>query len=158
MARALLMYQKNRLMATIVFFEKTGCINNTKQKQILTLAGHQVEAIDLLEYPWTKEKLLAFFEGLPVKDWFNINAPSVQSGKVKPDNYSFNEALEAMLLEPLLIRRPLIMIGDHKIVGFDKEKIREVAGLRQNDNPEMIYLLNQNLVDCPQKSKGNSCD
>ena len=35
-------------MATITFYEKPGCINNTRQKKLLEAAGHQVVAKNLL--------------------------------------------------------------------------------------------------------------
>ena len=83
-------------MANIVFFEKTGCINNTRQKRILMLAGHEVETINLLDYPWTEETLLDFFDQLEVKDWFNRNAPAVVSGAFIPEEFNRKSALEAL--------------------------------------------------------------
>jgi hypothetical protein len=35
-------------MATITFYEKPGCINNTRQKKLIAAAGHQVIAKNLL--------------------------------------------------------------------------------------------------------------
>lgn len=35
-------------MATVIFYEKPGCINNTKQKARLLAAGHEVQAHNLL--------------------------------------------------------------------------------------------------------------
>lgn len=140
-------------MAKVTFYEKTGCINNTKQKQILTLAGHEVVAIDLVKYEWTKEELLAFFNGMEVKDWFNKNAPTVTSGATVPDKFNAEDAIEAMLNEHLLIRRPLLVINGEKLVGFDKEILDKKIGLTQKPIPQLKDLLSQNLSDCPQASK-----
>ncbi len=43
-------------MAQITFFEKPGCINNTKQKAWLKTAGHEVQVVNLLEHSWSKVK------------------------------------------------------------------------------------------------------
>lgn len=144
-------------MADIVFFEKTGCINNTKQKKILDLAGHYIHAINLLKHPWTKEELLSFFDSMEVKDWFNRNAPTVVSGEVVPENFDRESALEALLKEPILIKRPLMIVGEQRLVGFDPEKLDQLIGIKVVKNAEAQNLLNQDLSVCPQKDRGLSC-
>ncbi len=71
-------------MVTVIFYEKPGCINNTKQKALLAAAGHEVLAHSLLAHPWTAESLRPFFGTLPVAKWFNASAPRVKSGEVDP--------------------------------------------------------------------------
>ena len=145
-------------MARIVFFEKTGCINNTKQKKILTLAGHEVEAINLLHHDWTEEELLSFFDQLEVKEWFNKNAPAVAKGEIDPVGFDRQSALEALLADPILIRRPLMVIGEQRLVGFDPEKLDSLIGIKEVTNPEAQTLLAQNLSVCAQKDNGYKCD
>ena len=95
-------------MTTITFYEKLGCVNNTKQKALLVAAGHQVIACNLLTEPWTEDRLQAFFGERPVAEWFNRAAPRVKSGEIIPEKFDANTALQLMLADPLLIRRPLI--------------------------------------------------
>ncbi len=80
-------------MATVYFYEKPGCINNTWQKKLLTAAGHQVVALNLLTEPWQKDRLRAFFGELAVRDWFNVSAPAIKLGEIEPDKLSEQEAL-----------------------------------------------------------------
>lgn len=136
-------------MASIIFYEKPGCINNTKQKWLLLDAGHELEARDLLNESWTKESLLAFFSGLPVADWFNPSAPGVSSGNVKPASLSEDDAIELMISDPILIRRPLLQVADEYRVGFDQNKIDRWIGLSVVDDEK-------DLETCPQ-TKGHSC-
>lgn len=49
----------------VVFYEKPGCVNNTKQKALLARAGHEVEARSLLDCPFDAATLRAFFGDLP---------------------------------------------------------------------------------------------
>lgn len=145
-------------MATIIFYEKPGCINNTKQKTLLGLVGHTVDARNLLTHPWTESELLSFFGELEVSGWLNPNAPDVYNGVIDPKAYSRESALKALLENPLLIKRPLLIIGDQPLVGFDKELLESLIGLSQNPAPETDTLMRENLSDCPKKASNTTCD
>lgn len=119
-------------MADVLFFEKPGCANNTRQKAWLQQAGHDVDARSLLTHPWTRAELLAFFADLPVAQWFNRAAPRVKSGEVVPESLDAEQALALLLAEPLLIRRPLIQVAERREVGFDLAKIHAWLGLPEN--------------------------
>ncbi len=122
-------------MATILFYEKPGCRNNTRQKALLQASGHRVEARNLLEEPWTGERLRSFFGAMPVAAWFNRAAPKVKEGIVVPENYTEADALAAMLADPLLIRRPLIEVDGERAAGFDVARIRDWIGLADETPP-----------------------
>jgi nitrogenase-associated protein len=117
-------------MASIVFYEKPGCSNNTKQKVLLAAAGHSVWAKNLLTEKWTPMRLRPFFGDLPVSQWFNLSAPRVKSGEVKPEHMSEGEALLQMVRDPLLIRRPLMELGDQCRAGFDQPEVDRWIGLQ----------------------------
>lgn len=135
-------------MAKIVFYEKPGCGNNTKQKALLAAAGHEVLARNLLTEPWTAERLLAFFGSRPVAEWFNRAAPRVKSGEIVPETCAADNALQLMLQEPLLIRRPLIESGERKEAGFDQDLIHEWLGLTPS---------NGDLESCPRSHQHTPC-
>lgn len=133
-------------MATVVFFEKPGCRNNTRQKQILTEAGHQVVARDLLQEPWTADRLRSFFGDRPVAEWFNRAAPRVKAGEVVPETVGAEAALAMMLAEPLLIRRPLLEVDGRRDVGFEADRLAALLGPLGDAGSEA----------CP-RSDGHSC-
>lgn len=116
-------------MAKVLFFEKPGCGNNTRQKGWLQAAGHAVEAVSLLTHPWTREELLAYFGARPVADWINRAAPRVKTGEVVPEHLDAETALTLMLSDPLFIRRPLILVDERREVGFDVATIHAWIGL-----------------------------
>lgn len=116
-------------MVKVIFFEKPGCINNTRQKKLLRAAGHEVDARNLLEEPWTTESLRPYFGELPVSEWFNRTAPAVKSGEVNPDAVSEQKALDLMIGMPLLIRRPLMQVDNERRIGFDMESVHQWIGL-----------------------------
>lgn len=104
----------------IIFYEKPGCSGNAKQKAFLQEAGHTLEVRSLLAWPWQRETLLAFMGHIPVPAWFNRAAPRVKSGEIDPEKLDREEALQMLLEDHLLIRRPLMMRDDGQtLVGFE---------------------------------------
>ncbi len=116
-------------MADVTFFEKPGCGGNARQKAMLEQAGHRVIVRDLLSEPWTPGTLRPFFGDRPVADWFNRAAPAVKSGEVVPEALDEAAALAAMVERPLLIRRPLMQVGDRRDCGFEIGRVEAWIGL-----------------------------
>ncbi|GBF79012.1 ArsC/Spx/MgsR family protein [Aphanothece sacrum] len=131
-------------MAKVIFYEKPGCINNTKQRNLLQAAGHNLEAHSLLTTAWTPETLRPFFGNLPVTAWFNSTSPRIKSEEVVPEQLDEAQALELMIADPLLIRRPLIQVGETCQVGFDIPQIEAWIGL----NPQSP--VTEDLETCPR--------
>ncbi len=121
-------------MATIVFYEKPGCANNALQKRLLTDAGHVLIVRNLLAARWEPGVLRSFFGRRPVREWFNRAAPRIKSGEVSPERLDEAAALALMSKDPLLIRRPLLQVGDRREAGFDAELIRAWIGLGTSDH------------------------
>jgi nitrogenase-associated protein len=130
-------------MARVIFYEKPGCINNAKQKALLWAAGHEVIAYNLLKTPWTVATLRPFFCDRAVSEWFNRTAPRIKSGEVVPEQLSSETALALMIQDPLLIRRPLIQVGDEYQSGFDRTKLDAWIGLA----PPSLF---EDLETCPR--------
>ena len=125
-------------MIVITFYAKPRCATNQKQRQLLEAAGHHVIVKDLVAEPWTAERLRQFFEGLPVPDWFNRAAPRIKSGGLDTARLSAERALQLMLADPLLIRRPLMEIGDARIAGFDPQRLQTSIDLAaQASDPDI---------------------
>ena len=141
-------------MTTITFYEKPGCINNTKQKDLLSAAGHIVEARNLLTESWTPERLQSFFGDRPISQCFNRTAPAIKSGRVQPDDIDTDTALALMVQDPLLIRRPLMQMGDRCEVGFDTEIVEQWIGLQavKGEREKRDRLIQQDLQTCPSSA------
>ncbi len=137
-------------MATVVFYEKPGCANNTKQKTLLAAAGHTVWARNLLTERWTGARLRPFFGELPVAQWFNRSAPRVRDGEIDCESLTESEALFLMLADPLLIRRPLMEVdGEHR-VGFEPAAVDAWIGLANRENAS-------GLETCPRSHRAMPC-
>jgi nitrogenase-associated protein len=138
-------------MATVVFYEKPGCANNTRQKVLLAAAGHTVLARSLLTEKWDAPRLRGFFGALPVAEWFNTSAPRVKSGAVQPAALDEVATLQLMLADPLLIRRPLMEVDGQRRVGFDQDAVDRWIGLASKVPREDIETCAKGhaAVPCP---------
>ena len=132
-------------MAIVNFYEKPGCLGNAKQKKLLLQAGHILQVHNLLTEPWTPERLRLFFGDRPVAEWFNPTAPPITAGAVNPEMLSPDTALALMVKQPLLIRRPLLQVGDRYAVGFDLKVVDAWIGLNPN------LELSQDVQSCPHR-------
>ncbi|QJD29186.1 ArsC/Spx/MgsR family protein [Methylococcus geothermalis] len=137
-------------MALVHFYEKPGCANNARQKQMLREAGHELIVHDLLETPWRAEELRLFFEGRPVAEWFNRAAPRIKCGDIVPEHLDGEKALALMLDDHLLIRRPLMQVGERREVGFDADRVHAWIGLNPNrETPQTDLESCRRTHHCP---------
>lgn len=114
------------MVKLVVFYEKPFCAANAKQKQILRQSGCTLIERNLLEHGLDKETLRAFMGDKQVSDWFNPAAPAIKNGEIDPENLNEVQALDLLMGNPILIRRPLMIIGAEKLCGFDAQKVAEV--------------------------------
>ena len=122
-------------MVQITFYEKPGCIANRRQTALLEASGHVLDVRNLLTEGWTAERLRPFFGDRPVAEWVNLSAPAVKAGDVVPEALSEAQAIAAMCADPLLIRRPLMQVGEARRCGFDVEEVRGWIGLAEPEAP-----------------------
>ncbi len=137
-------------MTDLVFYEKPGCVGNGLQKSLLSRQGVRYQVRDLLSHPWTADSLRAFFGHKPVAEWFNSSAPQVKSGEIPVQSLSEEEALTLMLREPILIRRPLMALGEIRQSGFIPGPV--IDALQIELDPK------ENLQDCPMDASQPVCE
>lgn len=124
-------------MATVTFFEKTGCAGNALQKKLLADSGHEVRARDVRSKTWTNSDLLEFLAGSPISRWFSPSAPAIRSGEILPGELDELAALGLLRGDPLLLRRPLMQVGSERRVGFDAAAIDAWIGLSELPGEEI---------------------
>jgi nitrogenase-associated protein len=116
-------------MAQVIFYENPACAEHQRVKALLTAAGHIIDARDVLTEPWSVSSLRPFFAEKKVQDWFDPDAPRIRSGEIDVEKITPQAALVAMILDPVLIRAPLLRSGDRCEAGFDTERIQCWLGL-----------------------------
>jgi nitrogenase-associated protein len=118
-------------MKKLLFYEKPGCKGNARQKVILESNGYTFEVKSILDEPWERDQLRSFFGDRPVPEWFNWKAPAVKQGQIDPTSFNADDALDTMLREPILIRRPLIEFNNQRMCGFD-DPVQAMLGLTES--------------------------
>ncbi|MEO1669514.1 MAG: ArsC/Spx/MgsR family protein [Cyanobacteria bacterium J06631_2] len=127
-------------MAQVIFYERPGCVNNARQKALLWASGHEVIAHDILNTPWTAASLRPFFGDRPIREWFNPSAPQVKTGEIVPQDLDETAALNLMIEDPTLIRRPIIQVGDVYQIGFNRAQVDNWIGLASPKGLEKIEV------------------
>lgn len=136
-------------MAELIFYEKPGCVGNQRQKKLLLELGHRVEVRDLINEYWTAERLRPFFGNQPVAQWFNDSAHKVKDGTINIHAVDAEQALKLMLEEPMLIRRPLMQVGEIRQAGFVPGPVLDA--LEVSLDPE------KDLQTCPMPEPTTIC-
>ena len=97
-------------------------------KAELSQSGIELEERDFFADPFTAEELKGLIGDAPVSDYFSWRSPSFRKLGLKRDDMSDSQMLELMAEEPRLIRRPLIMTPEGKlIVGTDKKAMADLV-------------------------------
>ncbi len=140
-------------MKIVIFYEKPGCSTNTRQKKILRQSGCIVIERDLLNNGLNKEELRSFFGNKPVAEWFNINAPHIKNGQVKPSTLDELTALELLQRLPILIKRPLIITGNRRLSGFDKRELESLMDVTLIEDAPTECTSSHESCPTPQRKE-----
>lgn len=114
---------------SVVFYEKTGCLGNKKQKELLKANGVEFEVKSLLDTKWDKETLEGFFKDMKKEQIINEFAPKVKTSEIDIKAITKEQLIYKMIQDPILIKRPLIQINENRICGFDLMKLNKVLNL-----------------------------
>ncbi|MDD2789042.1 MAG: arsenate reductase family protein [Sulfurimonas sp.] len=107
-------------MRIVIFYEKPGCVTNAKQKAALREAGCSIIERDILSNGMSESELGSFFVNLPVEKWFNMNAPQIKNAEINPKTLDAATAMALLMQNPILIKRPLMIISKRKLCGFNQ--------------------------------------
>ncbi|MES9971681.1 MAG: ArsC/Spx/MgsR family protein [Candidatus Thiodiazotropha sp.] len=132
-------------MTDLVFYAKPGCVGNLRQQKELRSQGVSFVVRDLISEPWSEQQLRPFFCDKPVVEWFNTTAPRVKSGELAIDELSEVDALALMIDDPILIRRPLLALGEQRQSGFEAGPVLQALGV--------VLDATENLQECPMQDE-----
>jgi len=114
----------------IIFYEKPGCLGNKKQKELLKANGLEFEVKSILDTKWDKKTLESFFVGLEKNEIVNETAPKIKNGEIDLNSVTKEQLIYKMINDPILIKRPLLIVEDSKICGFDMARLNDVLDLK----------------------------
>ena len=103
------------------FYTWRKCSTCRDAKKTLDGLGVDVEEKDFFENALTREELSELSDAVGIENLFSWRSPSSKPYRDRKDTISRVELIDAMLQEPRLIRRPIVISpGSEPIIGFNK--------------------------------------
>jgi len=115
-------------MADVTIYHNPGCSTSKTVLAMAEDAGADVEVVQYLKTPPSKERLTWLAEHLdgPVADLVRQD-PYFKELGLDPNDYTQPAAVVALLVEhPRLMQRPLLVKGDRVVIGRPKERAAEL--------------------------------
>ena len=104
-------------MARLTFYTKPSCTTCRNAKTYLEAANVELDAIDINLTPPSRAFLEEHVDQERFLDFVSTRSPVF---KTRPFPTSKQEAIDLMLEQPNLIKRPVLVKGRQVIFGFDK--------------------------------------
>jgi arsenate reductase len=110
------------------FLHKPNCTSCRKARGLLEKRGVELDLRDLGKDRLTMEELDQLIGDRDYRKFLNTRNEMYRQRKMAQNPPTRSEALRLMAAEPNLIRRPVVIRGDHIVLGFDEEALGEIAG------------------------------
>ena len=76
--------------------------------------------------PFTEKELRNIIGNDPIEPFLNTRTPLYREKNMKQKPPSKDEAIKLILKEPNLLRRPVIVKGKKKILGFNEQEVAKL--------------------------------
>lgn len=116
-------------MAKITFYWKPRCKTCRDVLKYLEEKGHEMDCRDLDEYPPPRSLLETHIDAKNVKAYLNTRSNAYAQHGLKDDPPTKKGAIELMMRDPNLIKRPISVAGRVAVFGADKEELKEFESL-----------------------------
>jgi Spx/MgsR family transcriptional regulator len=113
-------------MAKITFYWKPRCNSCRDVKKFLEGRGHELDLRDLDEYPPPRSLLETHIDAKNVKAYLNTRSTAYRQHGLKDDPPTKKGAIELMMRDPNLIKRPISVAGKMAVFGSDEEELLEL--------------------------------
>jgi arsenate reductase len=109
----------------ITIFHNPKCGTSRNVLAMIREAGHEPHVIEYLKTPWTRQQLAELMAqgGVRPRDWLRVNGtPAEALGLTAPD-VSDDAILDAMVAEPILVERPIVVTPKGVALCRPKERV-----------------------------------
>ena len=94
----------------------------------MNATGVAYEPRDYARKPLTEDDIRAIGGSLPLREVINPRSPTFRKLRIERDTIDDAQALELMLENQNLVRRPVLADGEVRIFGFDPDAYQNLAG------------------------------
>ncbi len=98
-------------MSAITLYHNPECGTSRNTLALIRNSGVEPTIIHYLETPPSRDELVALIAamGMPVRDLLRKNVPPYEALGLAEDRFSDDELIDAMLADPILINRPIVV-------------------------------------------------
>ena len=113
-----------------IFYWYPKCSTCKKAKVWLDENRVDYETIDMIEEPPAKELLIKWMEenDFPVRRFFNTSGIRYREQELKNivNDFSFDEAATRLTADGMLIKRPIMVVDNKVLLGFQEAEYEEL--------------------------------
>ena len=109
-------------------YHNPRCSKSRQALKLLEDSGTNFELIQYLKTPPTHQELSNILRALNFKprDLMRKNESCYKTENLNDDNLTDEELIEKMIEFPILIERPIVIVGDKTIVARPPERVLEI--------------------------------
>ncbi|CDH06620.1 putative arsenate reductase with thioredoxin-like domain [Xenorhabdus bovienii str. oregonense] len=118
-------------MQQVIFYHNPRCSKSRETLKLVEDLGIAPEIIHYLDTPPTVEQLTVLLKQLGFKDARQLMRTKEELYKdlnLGDDTLSQAALLQAMAKHPILIERPIVVVGDKARLGRPPEQVKEILG------------------------------
>lgn len=117
-------------MADYTLLHNPKCSTSRHAKELLEQSGADVEVVDYLKNPLDEVSLRSLLSKLedPETDLVRRDSFFAQNGLTDADVVSTDQIVELLVDHPRLMQRPVIIRGEHAIIGRPKDRVEDFIG------------------------------
>lgn len=95
----------------ITIYHNPACGTSRNTLELIRNSGVEPTVVHYLETPPSRETLVALIGamGMPVRDLLRKNVPPFEALGLAEDRFSDDQLIDAMLVHPILINRPIVV-------------------------------------------------
>jgi arsenate reductase (glutaredoxin) len=115
-------------LKNVVIYHNPGCGTSRNTLAVIRNAGVEPEVIEYLHNPPTRARLLELIaaSGLTVRQVLREKAPPYEELKLSDSALTDTQLLDAMMLHPILINRPLVVTEKGVRLCRPAERVLEI--------------------------------
>ena len=115
-------------MSQIIVYEKPTCTTCRKVAKAFSEQGIKFEKVNYYIEPFSKSLLSTLIKkmGMKPSELLRKNDETYKKLKSKIDKLSEDEILDLMLINPDLVQRPIVEMGNKAILARPPERIKEL--------------------------------
>lgn len=110
----------------IKFLQKPACTTCRKAKEFLKKLGAQLELRSLDADPLSEAELDKLIGSRDYKQFLNFRNELYREKNMKEKPPARAEAIKLMAKVPNLIRRPVVILGNQIVLGFEEEAFKKL--------------------------------